>query len=241
MVNHAFAQRYFPDGRATGRRIFGQGSNQALADIVGVVGDLRHRGLTSEPAPAVFLLHAQTPGYITTLVVRTAGDTTGQAAAIRRAIHEVDPGQAVSKVSTLEQDVAKVLARPKLHAALVTGFAVIALVLAVVGVYGLMAYIATRRIHEVGVRLALGATRWNIFHEMFSEGARLVGAGLAVGMAAAVGLREVASAIVFGVTTTEPVTYLVAALTFSVMALVAVTIPALRAAGVEPVRALRYE
>src|SRR5438046_7457072 len=97
----------------------GQGWDRALAEIVGVVGDVRHNGLTSEPAPTVFLLHAQTPGYITNLVVRTGGDANAQSAAIRSAIRDVDPTQAVSAVRTMEQYVADSLARPRLYAGLV--------------------------------------------------------------------------------------------------------------------------
>ena len=103
IVNRAFARRYFQSGGAIGRRVLVQGSGQALAEIVGVVGDVRHNGLTSDPAPAVFRLHAQAPGYITTLVVRSSGDAVSQVAAIRRAIHDVDPAQAVSSAKSLEQ------------------------------------------------------------------------------------------------------------------------------------------
>jgi putative ABC transport system permease protein len=218
-----------------------QASNQALAEIVGVVGDVRHTGLTSDPAPTVFLLHAQTPGYITNLVVRTSGDPMASVTAIRRAIHEVDPTQAVSGVGSIEQDVAKVLARPRLQAVLVTCFAMIAVVLAAIGVYGLIAYVVTQRTREIGIRLALGATRGEVFLELFGHGARLVVAGLVIGITAAVGLREVASTFVFGVTTADPLTYLLAALTFSAVALAAVVIPAHRATQVEPVSALRCD
>jgi putative ABC transport system permease protein len=241
MVNQSFANRYFPDGRVLGRRVLVQSSNQALAEIIGVVGDVRHNGLTSDPAPTVFLLHAQTPGYITSLVVRTSGDPLAQATAIRRALHEVDPTQAVSGIGTIEQDVAKVLARPRLNAALVTSFAMIAVMLAAIGVYGLIAYVVTQRTHEIGIRLALGATRGKVFGDLFVQGARLVVAGLVVGVAAAIGLRGIVSTLVFGVTAGDPVTYLVAALSFLGVALAAVTIPARRASRVEPITALRYE
>ena len=241
MVNQSFAKRYFPDGRAIGRRVLVQGSNQALAEIVGVVGDVHHDGLTSEPAPTVFLLHAQTPGYITNLVVRTNGEPVAHAAAIRRAIHEVDPMQAVSSVRTIAQDVANVLARPRLYALLVTCFAAIAVTLAAIGVYGLIAYIVTQRTHEIGIRVALGATREKVFFEMLGQGARLVAAGLLVGLTVAVGLREAASNLVFGVTTGDPLTYLLAALAFLGVALAAVMIPAHRASQVEPTTALRCE
>jgi putative ABC transport system permease protein len=241
VVNQSFAKRYFADGRVLGRRILVQSSNQAVAEIIGVVGDVRHDGLTSDPTPMVFLLHAQTPGYITNLVVRTSGDPMAHASAIRRAIHEVDPTQAVSGIGTLEQDVAKVLARPRLQAALVTCFAVIALVLAVIGVYGLIAYVVTLRTHEIGIRVALGATRKKVFFELFGQGAQLVVVGLIIGLAAAVALRQIVSTFVFGVTTEDPVTYLLAALTFSGVALAAIIIPARRASRIEPTSALRFE
>ena len=241
IVSESFAKRYFPDGRVLGRRILVQSSNQALAEIIGVIGDVRHHGLTSDPAPTVYLLHAQTPGYIANLVVRTSGDPVAQATALRRAVHEVDPTQALSGVGTIEQDVAKVLARPRLQAALVTCFAVIAVILAVIGVYGLIAYVVTLRTHEIGIRLALGATREKVFFELFGHGAQLVFSGLIVGVATAVALRKIASTFVFGVTTGDPLTYLVAALTFSGVALAAVIIPARRASRIEPISALRFE
>jgi putative ABC transport system permease protein len=114
-------------------------------------------------------------------------------------------------------------------------------VLAVIGVYGLIAYIVTLRTHEIGIRLALGATREKVFFDLFGEGAQLVFAGLIVGVAAAVALRQIASTFVFGVTTADPLTYLFATLTFSGVALAAVIIPARRASRVDPMVALRYE
>jgi predicted permease len=241
VVNQSFARRYFPDGRVLGRRILVQSSNQAVAEIAGVVGDVHHNGLTSDPVPTVFLLHAQTPGYITNLVVRTSGDPMTHAAAIRRAIHEADPAQAVSAVGTLEEDVAKVLAGPRLQAALVASFAGISLVLAVVGVYGLIAYVVAHRTQEIGIRLALGATSQRIFGALFAEGAWLVVGGLVVGVGAAVLLRGLVATLVFGVTPGDPLTYSIAASAFLAVALIGVAIPARRGSRVEPVSALRCE
>jgi putative ABC transport system permease protein len=241
LVNQAFVKRYFPDGRAIGRRIFVQSSNQALAEIVGVAGDVRHNGLTTDPAPVVFLLHAQTPGYITSLVVRTDGDPLAQTAAIRRAIHEADPSQAVSAVRTLDQDVANALARPRLNAILVTLFAALAVLLAAIGVYGLIAFIVTQRTHEIGIRLALGATREKVFLELFAQGARLVVIGLGIGLAVAVAVRKSADVFVFGVTTADPITYIVAASALAAVALAAIVLPARRAASIEPGHALRAD
>ena len=241
VVNRSFAKQYFQDGRVLGRKILVQSSNQALAEIVGVAGDVRHNGLTLDPVPTVFLLHAQTPGYITNLVVRTDGDPSAHAAAIRRAIHDADPAQAVSAAATLDSDLARVLARPRLQAILVTSFAVIAVILAVIGIYGLVAYTVSTRTHEIGIRLALGATRQRIFAELFGEGARLVIAGLGLGLAAAAFLRQLISTLVFGVTTADPLTYLAAACAFLALSLTAVVIPARRGSGVHAVDALRCE
>jgi putative ABC transport system permease protein len=241
VVNQAFAKRYFRDGRAIGRRVFVQGSNQAVAEIIGIVGDVRHNGLTSEPAPTVFRLHAQTPGYITNLVVRTAGDPLPYVGAVRRAVYEADPTQAVSAARTIEQDVASVLARPRLYALLVTCFAIVAVTLAAIGVYGLIAYVVTQRTREIGIRLALGATRGKVFLDVARQGARLVVSGLVIGVIAAAAVRKVTSDLVFGVTPGDPLTYLLAASAFAGIAAAAVMIPAWRATQVEPVCALRCE
>jgi putative ABC transport system permease protein len=240
VVNQSFAKRYFPGG-ALGRRILVESSNQTLAEIVGVVGDIRHNGLRSEPLPTVFLLHAQTPGYITNLVVRSSGDTSAQATAIRQAIRDVDPTQAVSAAKTMEHYVGDELRRPRMYAALVACFAVLAVVLAGIGIYGLIAYVVTQRTHEIGIRLALGATRGQVFRAMFSQGVRLTFTGLALGVMAAVGLRGVVSTLLFGVTPSDRVSYLLAAVVFGAVALVVAALPARRASRVDPTTALRYE
>ncbi len=241
IVNQSFARRYFPDGRALGRRILVQWSDQVWAEIVGVVGDIRHDGLTAEPVPTVFLLHAQTPGYITSLVVRTTENASAQAAAVRRAVHEVDPAQAVSAARTMEQYVGDSLSRPRMYAALVSAFAVIAVILAAIGIYGLVAYVVNQRTHEIGIRLALGASRGDVFRAVFGQGARLALVGLAAGVGAARGLRGAVSPLLFGVTPDDAASYVVAALGLALVALAVAAIPAHRAARVDPATALRCE
>ena len=241
IVNRSFARRYFPEGRVVGRRIRVAWSDREMAEIVGVVGDVRHNGLTSEPAPTVFLLHAQTPGYITNLVVRTGGDANAQSAAIRSAIRDVDPTQAVSAVRTMEQYVADSLARPRMYAGLVACFAGLAVMLAAIGIYGLISYSVAQRTHEIGIRLALGASRGDVFRAMFGQGARLTFTGLVLGVGAALGLRGAVSTLLFGVTPVDPASYALAALLFAAVALAVAAIPARRASRVDPTTALRYE
>jgi predicted permease len=241
IVNQTFARRYLPDGRVLGRRLLIDWTDTVPAEIVGIVGDVRHNGLTFEAAPTVFLLHAQTPGYITNLVVRTTVDPSVQAAAVRRAIQEVDPTQGVTLGKTMDQYVGEALARPRLYAALVVCFAVVAVSLAVIGLYGLIAYIVTQRTHEIGIRLALGAARGNVFRDLFRHGALLVFAGLAIGVVAAAGLRGIISTLLFGVTAGDPASYVTAAVAFSTVALAVVAIPARRGSRIEPISALRCE
>ena len=153
----------------------------------------------------------------------------------------MDPTQAVSKAGTAQQDVASVLAKPRLYALLVTCFAVIAVTLAGIGVYGLIAYVVTQRTREIGIRVALGATREKVFLDVLQQGARLVAAGLILGLIAAAAVRQAASTLVFGVTTGDPLAYVLAASAFAAVALAAVVTPARRASRVDPVRALRCE
>jgi putative ABC transport system permease protein len=134
-----------------------------------------------------------------------------------------------------------VLARPRLYAALVGYFALVSLLLAAIGVYGLVAHVVTQRTHEIGIRLALGATRRRVFFDVFSSGARLVAVGVVLGVAAALGLSRILSVLVFGVSARDPVTYLVAVLTLSGVAVAAVVIPARRAARLESMTAFRCD
>jgi ABC-type antimicrobial peptide transport system permease subunit len=217
------------------------GPGQQAAEIIGIAGDVRHNGLAVDPVPTVFLLHAQAPGYITSLVVRATGDPSALAPSIRRAIQEVDRTQAVAGIRTMEEYLGESLARPRLYAALVAGFAVLALTLAMLGVYGLIAYLVTQRTHEIGIRMALGAERGRIFRDMFRQGALLSIAGLAAGVVVALVLARLTSSLLYGVTSRDPLTYAAATLGLLLMALIATAVPARRASRVDPMTALRYE
>jgi predicted permease len=241
VVNRAFARRYFPNGGALGRRIRVHAADRPPSEIIGVVGDIRHSGLTTEPAPTVYLLHAQNPGYITSLVVRTAGDPASLVGPIKTAVQSVDPTQAVSDVKTMDQYVDDLLARPRLYAAMVAAFALVALVLAAVGVYGLIAYVASQRTHEFGIRMALGAAPASVFRSVFAQGALLTLTGLGIGIALSWTLRRIIATLLFGVTAGDPATYGGAAALFLATALAATLIPAWRASRVNPTSALRSD
>jgi ABC-type antimicrobial peptide transport system permease subunit len=178
---------------------------------------------------------------ITSLVVRATGETSALADPVRRAIGDVDPTQAVSAARTMESYVGDELRRPRMYAALVACFSALAVVLAAIGIYGLIAYDVTSRTHEIGIRLALGATRGQVFRATFSQGVRLTLAGLALGVAAAAGLRGVVSSLLFGVTPNDLSSYLLAAALLAAVALAMAALPARRASRVDPTTALRYE
>ena len=243
IVNQSFAKRYFPDGRVLGRRILVQASNQALAEIVGVVGDVRHNGLTSEPAPTVFLLHAQTPGYITNLVVRTTGDPMrpGRCHPPRHSRGRPDAGRvgASGRWSRTSRECSR---RPRLHAALVTPLR---------GDRGdaggdrrLRPHRLCRDAADARDRDSSGARRDRGGRSSSSCSGRARGSCSPASSSALPprsAFAAMVSTFVFGVTPGDPLTYLLAALAFSGVALAAVIVPARRASRVEPISALRFE
>jgi predicted permease len=241
IVNQSFVKKYSADRDALGRIITVLWSNQAPTEIIGIVGDVRYDGLVSEPAPTVYLPHAQTPGYIMHLVVRTPASHAPLVAAVRRIVQQLDPLQAITAVKTMEDYLSDELARPKLYAWLVAAFAGLALVLAAIGLYGLVAYVVGQRTHEIGIRLALGAEAAGVLRMILGQGARLVVAGLALGVIGALALSRLVSTLLFGVTATDAMTYISVSALLLLVTLVAAYIPARRAALVDPTVALRCE
>ncbi len=241
LVNQAFVDRYCPREDPLGQVIIGDWANPAPTQIVGVVGDMRHNGLTADPRPTVFLAQAQVPGYITYVVVRTSRDVQGIAATVRQAIRQVDRNQAAGAVQPMRQYVATALARPRLYAVLLGAFASLALALSAVGLYGLMAYAVSRRTREIGIRMALGAQPADILRSIVGQGARLAVMGLAIGTLCAMALSRFVASLLHGVGPGDPISYAGSAAVLGVATLIAALIPARRASRVDPMVALRYE
>ncbi|RPJ61440.1 MAG: ABC transporter permease [Acidobacteria bacterium] len=241
LVNQSFVNRFCPGLDPIGQVIMGDWANPKPTEIIGVVGDIRHNGLAEEPRPTVFLAQAQVPGYITYLVVRASGEPMALAHAVRKEVADVDPTQAVTAAQPMEQYVSAALVRPKLYSVFLGFFSALALMLAAIGLYGLMAYAVSRRTHEIGIRMALGARPGAVLRSTLRQGGRLISLGLVLGVACSLVFSRFVASLLYGVTTGDLTTYLVAGTLLTGIALVAAYIPARRASKVDPMIALRYE
>ena len=240
VVNEEFARRYYPGQEAVGKRLRTESDGPSL-EIVGVARTARYRSLREPPLPFIYLPLAQDyqPGM--TLMVRTEGDPLEAVAGVRAAAEGVDKGVPLFNVTTMARHVGESLANDRLVAVLLGIFGGVALLLAVVGIYGVVSYAVARRTHEIGVRLALGAQPADILSLVVRQGMAPVVVGGVVGLAAAFALTRVASGLLFGVSATDPLTFAGVVSLLAGVALVACYIPARRAARVDPLLALRHE
>jgi predicted permease len=238
IVNQAMVRHRFPGETAVGRQIvFGR---DRKATIIGVVADSKQRALDQEPADEVYLPFAQNPGG-QGLLVRTTADPLSMVRQLRDAVHEVDSESAVASVQTLEQARTNSLASPRLTAVLVGLFAALALGITVAGISGVMALSVSQRRHEIGVRMALGATSVRVVGMVLGQGMRLVVVGLVLGVAGAFGLTRVFATLLFAVEPTDPPTFVAVASVLVAGAAAACLLPARRATGIDPLLALRSE
>jgi predicted permease len=244
LVNEALVRDFYPGEDPLGKRLFVEWSDDEEAcryEIVGVVGDVRHGGLHAAPERTVFLSNAQSPSYMSSLVVRTAGDPSLAAAGLREAVRGVDPEQGLLSVRPMEGVLADSIARPRLQAVLLGGFAALALIMACLGLYGVLAYSVEQRRREVGVRVAIGATPGRIVGLVVGTGLRMTAAGLVIGVVLALTLARYVSALLFGVTPTDPAVYVGVGALLLAVAAAASYAPARRAMSMDPVVALREE
>jgi putative ABC transport system permease protein len=242
LISETMVRRYWADEDPVGKkitaRLFGQPIN---CEIIGIVGDVRHTGLDSDPRPELFRPHLQSPYGSMTYVVRTAADSLTLLPAVKKEIWAVNKNLPFTSTATVEQLVSRTLDQRRFTLLLLGSFAALALLLAAVGLYGLISFTTRQRTHEIGVRMALGAQARDITRLVVREGLLLALPGVAIGVAGAWALTRFLSGLLFGVSATDPVTFAALSTLLLVVALLACYIPARRAAKVDPMVALRYE
>jgi predicted permease len=247
MVNEVVARRYWGSESPIGRAVLAGGAPDT-AVVVGVVGNVAHNGITGEVKTRYYVPHAQVqqPDWTgsmrsMTLTIGSDGDPRRHLAAVRREIAAVDPTVPLSEVRTLEEVLSASVAQPRFAMVLLAAFAAIALVLAIVGIYGVLAYAVSRRTQEIGIRIALGAQGGQVVGLVVRQGMLMALAGVAVGTVTAWVLSDLMSELLYGVAPRDPATFASVPALFSAVALLACFVPAVRAARVRPANALRYE
>jgi putative ABC transport system permease protein len=239
LVSEELARRYFTGEEPLGQRILAGSLNRESYEIIGVVGDVRHRGLASGLRQTLYFPSLRL-GYAN-LVIRTTNDPVNLAAAVRREVAAIDPNQPVADIKTMERWVSESVAQPRFRTLLLGLFSAAALLLAMVGIYGVMSYAVSQRVHELGIRMALGARTGDVLRLVIGQGMKLASFGVAIGLAAALMLAHLIKDLLFGVQATDPLTFATIALLLTGVALVACYLPARRATKVDPMVALRHE
>ena len=244
VINEEMHRRYFGDRDPIGARVtFGDPEDTASTwfTVVGVVGNVAQEGLTAKPYAQLYRPLFQVPQRGVWMSVRTAGEPMAVASATRAALKAVDPDVPANEVRTMEDRIAENIAQPRVSVALLGSFSGVALLLAAIGIYGVVSYTVAQRTREIGIRMALGARREGVLRLVIGQGLAPVAAGVAVGLALALAATRLMSSLLYGVSATDPLTFGAVALFLGAVALVATYIPARRATRVDPLVALRYE
>jgi len=241
ILNETLARKLFFGQEPIGRRVWVPGPGKGMPIVVGVVGDVRHEGLDRDVRPEVYVPYTQNPSGFMTLVIRSKVDPLSLGAAVRKEVLALDSSLPVYQVMTMDQRLSESFASRRFNLLLLGVFAFLALTLAAVGVYGVIAYGVTQRTHEIGIRMALGARGGDVLRLLMRQGMSLVALGVVLGLAGAWALTRVMTNLLFGVTPTDATTFASVAALLIVVALLACYIPARRATKVDPLVALRYE
>jgi putative ABC transport system permease protein len=241
IINETFARKYWPGEDAIGKRLLDPENRFPPVQVVGVVGDIKHWGLDDKAEEYLYTSSTQTPNNSMFVVVRTATDPAGMTASVRNEVRALDKQLPVYDVKPMSQRIIESTASRRLVMLLLGVFAAVALVLASVGIYGVMAYSVTQRTHEIGIRMALGASRGRILAMVVRQGMLLALAGVALGLILSFAVTRFMASLLFGVGANDPATLVAVSLTLALIALLACLIPARRAMRVDPMVALRYE
>ena len=242
VINEALARKYFPNEEPLGKRItIGLRNGDVPSEIVGVVGDVKQAGFDREAEPMAYWPIPKSTYRSMTFVIRTKGEANVLAPAARDVIRSLDARQPVADVRTLESLLGSSIARQRFNTSLLAVFAMVALLLAAIGIYGVMAYSVTQRTQEIGIRVALGARGRDVLKLVVGQGMKLTLTGVVIGLVGALALTRLMSNLLFGVRATDPLTFFIVATLLVVVALVACWLPARRAAKVDPMIALRRQ
>jgi predicted permease len=243
IISETLAQRYFPNENPIGRQMrFGLLPNTDVPrEIVGIVGDLRDVALNRKPGPMMYVPFAQAPLWGGEVVVRSSLSASSVADGIRDAVHSIDKSLPVTDVESFPDVLGASVAQERFRTLLMTAFSAVALLLAAVGIFGVLSYSTSQRTREIGIRMALGAQRGEVLRMVVRQGLRLTLIGVAAGIAAALGLTPYLRSLLYGVKPADPLTFVAVSLILIAVALLACYLPARRAAKVDPIVALRYE
>jgi putative ABC transport system permease protein len=241
-INQKMARRFWPNENPIGKRLnLGNAETPDFCEIIGIIGDVKHWGLDAPVNPELYVPSSQFPTFAQTFVLHATGNPLALVPIVQRHVRELDPNLPLYLVRTMDEVAAKSVERRRWTMTLLAVFAVLALVLAAAGIYGVMAHLVALRTPEIGVRLTLGARPSAVMRQVLGEGAVQAAIGLVIGLGASLALMQGLRTILFGVEPTDPLTLITVGASLMIVALMAVLVPAVRAMRIDPVVALRAQ